>query len=703
MGGASIFHIEGMDCSEETGLIRKKLDGAEGVISLEFNIIRGTVHVEFDADVTGETVIRDLIEETGLRVTSGDEEKSPGFWERRGILLLTGVSGLLVFTGWVVSLSADSPIWYIPFFLVGIMVGGYHIFRKGITAIMSGSADMNFLMGIAVIGAAVIGEWLEAGVVVFLFSMAQLLESFSLERARKAIEKLMDLSPELARVRRGGDEIEITPEEVDPGEVILIKPGERIPLDGEVVTGTSHVDQSPITGESKVVMKAPGHEVFAGTLNSEGYLEVRVTREASDTTLARIIHMVEEASATRAPSQNFVDRFARYYTPTVLILAALVAAVPPLLFAQPFTVWFYRALVLLVISCPCALVISTPVTIVSALTSAARNGVLIKGGVYLEGAASIRSVVFDKTGTLTTGSLSVREVIPLGENSEEDVLRIAASIETHSEHHLARAIVEAGRAKNLSPGDPGDFESIPGKGVRANLDGKYFLLGSHRFIEEENLCNIKADEIIAKHEKRAHTTVLLADRKELLGIIVISDTLRPQSISAVEELASLGVDPVVMLTGDNEGTASAIAGELGIRNYHSGLLPGEKVEKVKELLDVHGTVAVVGDGVNDAPALAVATIGVAMGSTGTDVALETSDVALMSDDLTRVPYLIRLGRKTLRVIKENITIALLTKFVFFALALSGLATLWMAVGADMGASLIVIVNGMRLLGGRSDP
>ncbi|MFQ6105130.1 MAG: heavy metal translocating P-type ATPase [Candidatus Glassbacteria bacterium] len=698
MSEATLLHIEGMDCSEETELIRRGLHGVNGVKSLDFNIIKGTVKVEFERDLIDEEAIRNLIEKTGLRVLTGGKAKESGFWQKRGRHILTAASGVCLMLGWLISLRAGHPLEYIPLFVAGILTGGYYIFLKGWSSIRSKTADINFLMSIAVIGAAIIGEWLEAGVVIFLFSTAQLLETYSLERTRNAIERLMDISPALARVRRGEEEIEISPEEIEPGEVLLIKPGERIPLDGEVLTGTSHVDQSPITGESRVVSKIPGQEVYAGTINREGFLEVRVTRRVSDTTLARIIHLVEEASVTKAPSQNFVDRFAKYYTPIVIMLAITLAVIPPLLFGQPFSDWFYRALVLLVISCPCALVISTPVTIVSALTSAAQSGVLIKGGVYLEDSAVLDTIVFDKTGTLTTGRLSVTEVIPASQSPPAEILTIAASIESLSEHHLARAIVEEARRRELPLREVDAFESIAGKGVRARMDGKSYILGSHRLIEEEGRCNSEADEIMEDHEKHARTTVMLADGNGLLGIIVIADTLRDGSEKALDELRRLGVEDLLMLTGDNEGTARAIAGKLGINHYASGLLPEEKVEKMRELLTSGKKVAFVGDGVNDAPALAVATVGMAMGSSGTDVALETSDIALMSDDLSKIPYTIKLGKKALGVIRENITVALITKLVFFTLAIPGLATLWMAVGADMGASLVVILNGMRLLG-----
>ncbi len=703
MNQESVLTIHGMDCAEETGMIRKKLDGMDGIESLDFNIIRGTVTVTYEDDLIDEPEIRKLIEQTGLRVATGDEAVDESFWARRGKLVLTAVSGVLILAGAFTGFLVGRTDIAVPIYISGILTGGYHIFRKALASIRARAADMNLLMSIAVVGAVLIGEWLEATVVIFLFSIAGLLESFSMEKARSAIERLMDIAPDFARVRRDGNEVELTPDQVKPGDLIIIKPGERIPLDGEVETGGSFVDQSPITGESKVISKQPGDEVFAGTLNQQGYLEVRVTREVADTTLARIIHLVEEAGARRAPSQNFVDRFARYYTPAVIGLAMILAVFPPLFFQEPFTTWFYRALVLLVISCPCALVISTPVTIVSALASAARNGVLIKGGIYLEEAARVRTVVFDKTGTLTLGRLEVTDVIPLDERKREEVLAIAAAIESHSEHHLAHAIIESSRGGTCGMESPSPevdrFEAVPGKGVRAVVDGEPYLLGSRRMIEEEGLGSPAIEELVAEYERGADTAVLLAGKNAVLGVIVISDVLRDESRKTVEELERIGVDRIVMLTGDDQGAAAAVAGELGIGYYEAGLLPHEKVKRVQDLVDESGSVTFVGDGVNDAPALATATVGMAMGSTGTAIALETSDVVLMSDDLSRIPLTIRIGKKTLRVIKENIAFALLTKFVFFVLAIPGLATLWMAVGADMGASLVVILNGMRLLRG----
>jgi Cd2+/Zn2+-exporting ATPase len=686
-----------MDCSEETELIRKKLARARGVRALDFHILNRTVRVEYESDTIDEAALMELIDETGLRVSRGEHLEEAGFWERRGRHVLIGASGLSILIGGLLSWGSENPEVSIPWYLGGAIAGGYYIAKKALASLRVRSLDMNVLMSVAAIGAMAIGEWLEAAVVTFLFATAQLLESYSMEKARNAVRKLMDLSPALARVRRDGQEIEVSPCEVSPGEVLLVRPGERIALDGEILTGNSHVDQSPITGESKLVPKGPGSEVFAGTLNQQGFLEVRITKGATDTTLARIVHLVQEAGATKAPAQNFVDRFARVYTPAVIGLAVGMVTIPTLVFGLPFTEWFYRSLVMLVISCPCALVISTPVTIVSALASAARDGVLIKGGVYLEDAASLRAVVFDKTGTLTEGSLSVTEVIPVRGADAAEILGIAGSIEAQSEHHLARAIARAARENGAGRMRVEGFESLPGKGVRAVVNGRRYVLGSYRLIEEETLCDDTTDEIIEECEVGARTAVVLAGERGVLGIIVIADALREESKQALRELEALGIDRIVMLTGDNEGTARAIAAELGIHDYQSGLLPEEKVAKVRELLASHGKVAFVGDGVNDAPALATATVGIAMGGTGSDITLETSDITLVSGDLTGIPSTVRRGRRALRVIKQNITISLAAKLVFFALAVPGLATLWMAVGADMGASLIVIANGMKLL------
>ncbi|MFV1917719.1 MAG: heavy metal translocating P-type ATPase, partial [Patescibacteria group bacterium] len=518
---------------------------------------------------------------------------------------------------------------------------------------------------------------------------------------RTAIRSLMKLSPQKALVRRNGQEKEVDVARVKIGEEIIIKPGEKIPLDGKIIRGNSYVNQAPITGESMPVEKKMGDTVFAGTINQKGSMEVCVTHLARDTTLARIIHMVEEAQAQKAPSQSFVDKFSRYYTPVVVISAILVAIVPVLFFNQPFMDWFYRGLVLLVISCPCALVISTPVSIVAGLSHAARKGVLIKGGVHLENAGRLKALVFDKTGTLTKGKAEVIDVIPLNNSDKEQVLRIAAGIEFRSEHHLAQAILAKADEWKLKIPDPSDFYSITGKGARANIEGEDFFIGSHRLFEEKNFCTPELDRKMEELEKERHSLVVVGNSKRALGIIVISDALRSNCKSTIDELRKIGIRKIVMLTGDNKGTAMAIAKKLEIDAFKAELMPQDKVKAIKEYLRKYDRLAMIGDEVNDAPALASATIGIAMGTAGTDAALETADIALMNDDLSGIPFVIRLGKKALWIIKENIALALAIKAVFFALAIPGLATLWMAVFADMGTSLIVIFNGMRLFKFRS--
>jgi Cd2+/Zn2+-exporting ATPase len=557
--------------------------------------------------------------------------------------------------------------------------------------------DINVLMLVAVAGAIAIGEWSEAATVVFLFALAQWLESSTMARARSAIRSLMDLTPADALVRRGEIEERVSVDSLDVGELIVVKPGEEIPLDGVVTAGHSEVNQAPITGESLPVDKEPGSEVFAGTINGRGALDVRITRQRRDTTLARVIHLVESAQAQRAPMQSFVDRFAHYYTPAVLALAVLVAAVPPLVFGAAFGEWFYRALVLLVISCPCALVISTPVSIVSALAGAARKGVLIKGGIHLERTARVRCVAFDKTGTLTKGRLEVKDVVPLDGVSARQVIELAAALEMRSEHPVGRAIVRHAHHRAIS-GPRGDgFRALPGRGASGVVAGKRVLVGNHRLFEEERLCSPRIHAELEAVAARGHSAVLVARDQDAVGIISVADEPREAARHAIGLLRSQGVQHLVMLTGDNVVTAGTLARELDIDEYRAELLPEDKVAAIADLRRRYGTVAMIGDGVNDAPALAAAEVGIAMGAAGTDAALETADVALMADELLKVPYAIRLSRATVRNIKTNIAFSLALKGVFVAAALGGVAALWMAVLADTGASLIVIANALRLL------
>nr|ART39925.1 J150 [uncultured bacterium] len=582
--------------------------------------------------------------------------------------------------------------------LLSIATGGVSTLRKGWIALKTFSLNMNFLMSIAVIGAIAIGEWPEAAVVIFLFALAELIETLSLERAKNAVRGLMAMTPETATVQVNSSEWRQLPAvEVQVGQTVRVRPGERIPLDGVLTAGASSVNQAPITGESIPVEKTAGDPVFAGTVNERGAFEFRVTAIKGNTTLARIIRTVQEAQGQRAPTQRFVDQFARYYTPVVVAFAILVAAVPPLFFGAAFLEWFYKALVMLVIACPCALIISTPVTIVSGLAAAARRGILVKGGVHLENGRLIRAVALDKTGTLTHGKPVLTDVIPLADRSADELLQLAASVDAHSEHPVAAAIVCAwqdGKTRPLL--DVPSFEALAGRGAKAMVDGRLYHLGNHRLVEELGICTPRVEEALKRLETQGKTAVVLTSDREPLCVLGVADTVRGHGAEAIRDLHALGVVSV-MLTGDNRTTARAIADQVGIDDARGNLLPQDKLGAIDDLLTRYGSVGMVGDGINDAPALARASIGFAMGAAGTDTAIETADVALMDDDLRKLPRFIELSNRTSLVLRQNIAVALGIKAVFFALALGGKATLWMAVFADMGASLLVVANGLRLL------
>jgi Cd2+/Zn2+-exporting ATPase len=575
--------------------------------------------------------------------------------------------------------------------------GGFYTARSGFSSLKSLSMDINFLMTVAVVGAAAIGEWAEGATVVFLFSLGNTLQAYTMEKTRNSIRALMDLSSREALVRRNGGGILLPVEEIAIGDIIIVRPGERIPMDGEVAAGSSDVNQAPITGESMPVEKSAGSEVYAGTINGRGAIEVKVTRLVKDTTLAKIISLVEEAQAQKAPSQQFVDTFAKYYTPAVIAGAVLVATVPWLVLGQPFQQWFERALILLVISCPCALVISTPVSIVAAIGSAARKGVLIKGGAYLEEAGALKVMALDKTGTLTTGRPEVAGVVPAAGYSQDRVLEIAAAIENRSQHPLAGAILRYARKNNINVPEGDDFSSFTGKGAGVNIGGEKYYIGNSRLFEEIGVPLGFLNTQLAGMQKAGKTVVIVGSGKEPLGLIAVADKIREGSRAAVEGLRRAGIGKVVMLTGDNTGTAGEIAKELDIGDYRADLLPENKMDAVRALQRQYGKVAMVGDGVNDAPALAAATVGIAMGGAGTDTALETADIVLMADDLTKLPFAMHLSRRALKVIKQNIWFSLLVKIVFIGATFLGFANLWMAVFADTGAALLVIGNGMRLL------
>lgn len=620
-------------------------------------------------------------------------------------LWLVGVSGATIAAGFLAQWTLPgTPLLATLLFAAGTLTGGALVFPHALGSLRKLRLDMNVLMTVAVAGAWFIGEGAEGAAVVFLFAFAELLESWSVGRARRAIKSLLALTPETALRRRGeGEPEEVPAGEVKPGEIILVRSGQRVPLDGEVATGFSSINQAPITGESVPVDKKPGDPVFAGTINGGGSLEVRVTKAAGDSTLARIIKMVEEAEEQKAPTQRFVDKFARIYTPAVFVLAIFVAVLPPLLGWGTWSEWGYRALVLLVIACPCALVIATPVSIVSGLTSLARRGVLIKGGTFLEAVGKLRALAVDKTGTITQGRPQVAEVIPWDGTSEEDVLRWAAAIDTHSTHPLAEAVTAAAKARGLSITPAESYQSKTGRGAEAVIGGHPHFIGNHKMAHELGVCSPEVEARLAEIESRGQSLAVLGHTPhegcagKVLGILAIGDTMRPEVPEALKMLHAIGLKKVVMLSGDNQRTANAIAKQAGIDEARGDLMPDQKVEHLKELVKTYQYVGMIGDGVNDAPALAVASVGIAMGAVGSDTAIETADMALMNDDLRKLADAIAVGRRTVRIIQFNVGFAIAVKAVFLILAFTGHSSLWMAILADTGATLLVIANAIRLM------
>lgn len=721
------FKIYGMDCAEEVAVLKRELAPVVGgEEKLAFDILNGKLLVESEiADRSPESIIQ-AVARTGLRAEiwpygQYERQANPdsGFMVRHGRTVFTVVSGIFGLAGFLTNVwsaggvtaalgsegmesARNVPLLSIVLYLIGIVAGTWHILPRAWRAAAGFRPDMNLLMTIAVIGAAAIGEWFEAVTVAFLFSVSLLLESWSVGRARRAIAALMDLTPPTARVRdENGKDIGVPVEKVAVGTIFIVRPSERIPLDGSVVRGTSEVNQAPITGESVPVPKSAGSEIFAGTINGDGLLEVECTKPANDTTLAHIVRMVGEAQSRRAPSEKWVEQFARVYTPIVMILAVCILILPPLLFGGAWNDWLYRSLVLLVIACPCALVISTPVSVVAALAAAARNGVLIKGGLYIEAPAHLQAIAFDKTGTLTAGRPSVVDIVPLSGHDEIELLQRAGALEAHSNHPLGRAIVAAALDRKVTFADADQFEIIQGKGASGRIDGKPYWLGSHRYLEERGQETPDVHQRLEAMQQAERTVVVIGNDNHVCGFIALADSLRPNTSQTLQELRKAGIRHLVMLTGDNEGTARAIATAAGIDEVHAELLPAEKVAVVESLVEKYGQVAMVGDGVNDAPALGRASLGIAMGAAGSDAAIETADIALMSDDLAKLPWLIHHSRRTLAVIRQNIIFSLAVKASFVILTFAGFASLWAAIAADMGASLLVILNGLRLLKGKA--
>ncbi|MSS70685.1 MAG: metal-transporting ATPase [Candidatus Latescibacteria bacterium] len=688
------FQVKGMCCPGESKPIERRLRGLEGVSEVGFNLVAETVTVEHC--LRAEEIVA-AIREEGFEARPESRVPDTGSKPQRWRTILTCVGGALTAVGMGLEHAGYPASAFAPVYGTAMLAAGAEVARKGVAGLWRLSFDIHVLMTLAALGAVGIGAWSEGASVLFLFAVAQALERASMDRVRRSVKGLMDLSPTEASVLKGDEEVRTRVEEVEVGTTILVRPGERLALDGRVTSGVSEVDEAPITGESVPVAKSVGDAVFAGTINGTGAMEVEVTRRVEETTLSRIVHLVEEAQVSRAPTQRSVERFARVYTPAVLCGAVAVAVIPPLVMGLPFAVWFYRALVLLVIACPCALVISTPVSIVSALARAAREGVLIKGGAHLETLGRVRAVAFDKTGTLTEGRFGVDEVVSLDGSSPATVLGLAASVEGRSEHRVAQAILDAARRERLPIRPTERFRALAGLGAEAGVGEETYMLGNHRLVEARGVCGPHVEAVLSRVEGDGRTAVVLADRAHVLGVIAVSDRVREEGAEAVRDLRRGGVEHVAMLTGDNEITARAVAGRLGIEDVRAERLPEDKVKEVRDLVARYGVVAMVGDGINDAPALAAASVGVAMGGAGTDAALETADVALMGDDLRRLAWAVRLGRRTLSVIQQNVVFSVGIKAVFMVLAVSGLATLWMAVAADMGASLVVTANGLRLL------
>ena len=696
---SGVYHIAAMDCAAEESEIRRALEPIEGVSGLSFQLGARTVTIDAAEDAMSKALA--AIRQAGFDpqpvASSGQAvgqavSVSRGLW-RLGIALSLAVAAeLLDFlapeTGAFKALGMALAV-------VAIGLAGISTYRKGLAALRNARFNINALMAVAVTGAFLIGEWPEAAMVMTLYAIAELIEGRALDRARNAIKSLLDLTPDTAEIRQAdGTWLEVVAAVVDVDDIARVKPGARIPLDGIVTVGNSAVNQAPVTGESIPVDKAPGDSVFAGTINETGALEMRVTAGAKNTTLARIIEAVEKAQATRAPTQQFVDRFAAVYTPAIFGLAVAVALLTPWLMNWTWSESLYKALVLLVIACPCALVIATPVTLVSGLAAAARRGILIKGGIYLEGAHKIKAIALDKTGTITEGKpkLVASETLTK-EFSEEEVHRWAAVLAGQSDHPVSKAI-----SQGLVPaqGEVSGFTALPGRGVRASVDGHTLALGNHRLIEELGLNNPDTEAKLSSHEAKGRSVTLLASQTQLLAIFAVADTIKNSSRDALKDLHALGVSSV-MLTGDNAATARTIALQAGIDDARGDLLPEDKLAAIEEMQKRYGFTAMTGDGINDSPALARSDMGFAMGGAGTDTAMEAADIVIMNDDLRRIPETIRLSRRTRTILLQNIVLALVVKAAFLVLAIFGYATMWMAIFADMGASLLVIFNGLRLL------
>lgn len=711
------FKITGMDCAEEVVILRRDVGPlVGGEENLSFDILNGVMKVTA-GQVIDQAAIAKSVAASGMRATlivvgaaspSASNERPS---QVRVLTLTSGVATLIGFLlhatlgGGIRAALGDAPgvAHWIPLsarvvYLVAITAGVWQFVPKAIASARRLRPDMNLLMLVAATGAIYLGEWLEAATVSFLFSLSLLLESWSIGRARRAVAALLDLSPDTVDVvSADGKQQNVAAESVAVGTKFVVRAGQRFPLDGNVVKGTSDVNQAPLTGESVPVPKTIGDAVFAGTINGTGTLEVVSSKAPGETTLAHIIRMIGEAQSRRAPSEQWVESFAKYYTPIVMLMSLAIFLLGPMITGGPYDVWLYRALVLLVIACPCALVISTPVSIVAALAGATSRGILIKGGQFVEAPARIQAIAFDKTGTLTLGKPTVTRVVPFQSHDERELLERAAALETHSTHPLAVAVTDHARRQGVAVTDADEFQVLPGKGATGRFGGRPFWIGSHRYLEERNQETPEVHEQITRLSEEGRSVVVVGNEDHVCGFIVLADTVRPAAVETLKQLRSLGISHLVMLSGDNRPTAESIAAAVGVDEVKAELMPADKVAAIEDLVKKYKHVAMIGDGINDAPALAAATIGIAMGGIGSDAAIETADIALMGDDISQLPWLIAHSRRTLSIIRQNVTFSLVVKAAFLLLTLVGHASLWAAIAADTGASLVVIANGLRLL------
>ncbi len=690
--------IEGMDCADESLIIEKKMKSLAGVKNFNINLMTQQIKISYDpAFISVQDMIK-AVAETGMRASlvRAKAEKGRAWWKETLQMVFLFACGALIVLAFLSELLGVPHQSAKLIYGLAILIGIYYPAKMGFLALKTLTLNIRLLMTVGAIGAIFLGLWEEAALLVFIYSLGDVLEAYAVDKARGAIRALMELVPKEALVRRNGNEIILPTEEIGVGDVAIVRPGEKIPIDGEVIAGTSFVDQSSITGESIPAEKKIGNKVFAGTINQKGSLEINVTKKASDTTLARIIHSVEEAQAKKASYQRFAERFGKYYTPAMFVLGISVAVIPPLFFGGDWQSYIYRGLVVFVVSCSCGLALSVPVSVVSATANSARNGVLFKGGAYLEAAQELRVIAFDKTGTLTIGRPIVTDVVVYDTLSEKEILVLAGSIESRSEHPIAEAIVRKAKEAEAPLLSIGDFEAMAGLGVRARVNGSLYFVGSSRLFHEKSISLTQTQNEISRFENEGKTAVLLGSEQKLLGILAIADKLRAETGEAIKTLKSLGIK-VVMLTGDNERTAKAVASQAGVDEYLAQLLPEDKVEAIKKLKERYGKVAMVGDGINDAPAMAVSDVGIAMGAAGTDVAIETGDIVLMSDDLSKIAYALRLSRRTIGNIRQNVIVSLAIITFLVPLALIGWIGLVPGLILNEASGLIVIVNALRLL------